>query len=80
MQVDEELEGFQKDSSHPPGSSTVMLPVPLFNADRVFAVTLLSWQGVKATDAAGQSTFEMTVNHSKLLILISKYAQVSRPE
>ena len=28
-------------------------------------------------EAGGTGTFEMTVNHSKLLILISKYAQVA---
>ncbi len=30
-----------------------------------------------ATKADAATTFEMTVNHSKLLVLISKYAQVA---
>jgi len=33
----------------------------------------------KDAGGGGGGTFEMTVNHSKILILISKFAQVKRP-
>ena len=52
MQVDEELDGFTKETLERPLTT--------------------------GTDAGGTGgTFEMTVNHSKLLILISKYAQAA---